>query len=136
MHRRQNQSGMGLIPLVLIILVVIFFGVLLFQIGPVYMEYFSVASSMKSLQDDKTATGTIAEPIQISRSLRDRLMSRLHVNSVERVSYKDIVVKYEPDGYHVQVAYEVKVKIMYNIYALIKFDKEVLVKPDVQSQGF
>ena len=136
MTRRQNQLGMGMLPLVIIMLVILFFGVLLFRIGPIYIEYFNLVSSMKSLQEDKTATGSVDEPVQISRSLRDRLMNRLQVNDVDRVSYKDIVVKYDPEGYHVQVAYEAKVRIMYNIYAMIKFDREVLVKPHAESQGF
>ena len=134
MIRRRQQLGMGFLPLVIVMLVILFFGILLFRIGPVYIEYFNVVSSMKSLQNDSSASDSSLEPVQISRLLRERLLSRLQINDVKRLRYEDIKVKYDSEGYNVQVEYDAKVKVMYNIFALIEFNKQVLVK--VNAAGF
>lgn len=129
---RKSQLGMGFISLLFMLLIGLFFAVLIFRIGPVYLEYFNVVSSMTSLQEDKILVNSNDEPVQISRVLKDRLVQRLQVNDVRSVEYKNINIKYDHEGYKVQVIYDRQVNVMYNIFALIKFDKQILVTADAQ----
>jgi hypothetical protein len=119
--RRHNQQGMTLISWLLVLGVggVLLLGAL--RLAPVYMENFSVKSSLKSLQNDPDFRGnTVGE-------LRASLKKRLDINDVTRVHSEDIAIERKGSVYHITVAYEAVVPFLYNIRFLVEFEEVVEV---------
>jgi hypothetical protein len=126
MKTRHQQRGFGLLAFTSVTLLVIFFGILAFRLGPVYLEYFSVSSSLKAVQSDTASLGS-EEPSQVAMELRQRLYKHMQINGVERANNDNIHITQTDKGYELSVAYEVKVPLLYNISALMTFDKKVLI---------
>ncbi|GBE09564.1 hypothetical protein BMS3Bbin12_00715 [bacterium BMS3Bbin12] len=119
MNRMQGQRGMTLIGWMLVLAIGGFFLVLAVRLVPVYLEYFSVASSVDSLKD---------EPAIVKKSpdkLRDLLGRRFDVNDVEHVTPKDVRIERQGEQTTVDVKYQVQVPVMGNVDALVRFDKQV-----------
>ncbi len=119
MNRMQGQRGMTLIGWMLVLAIGGFFLVLAVRLVPVYLEYFSVASSVNSLKDEP---GIIKKSPQ---KLRDLLGRRFDVNDVENVTPKDVRIKRQGGQTTVDVKYQVQVPMMGNVDALVRFDKQV-----------
>jgi len=119
MNRMQDQRGMTLIGWLLVLAIGGFFLTLAVRLVPVYLEYFSVASSVDSLKD---------EPAIVKKSpdkLRDLLGRRFDVNDVEHVTPKDVRIERQSGQTTVDVKYQVQVPVMGNVDALVRFDKQV-----------
>lgn len=122
MNRMQGQRGMTLIGWMLVLAIGGFFLVLAVRLVPVYLEYFSVASSVDSLKD---------EPGIVKKSpdkLRDLLGRRFDVNDVEHVTSKDVRIERQGEQTTVDVKYQVQVPVMGNVDALVRFDKQVTLR--------
>lgn len=122
MSSAQRQSGVTLIGWIIIIALVVFVATIVIRLFPLYLEHFSVTSSLNSLATDAELKG--ASPGEI----RSSLMRRLGINSVDRVGSEDIeIVRATSGGYEVRVSYQVQVPFVHNIEFLVSFDDTVEV---------
>lgn len=119
MKRISTQSGLTLMSFLIVLCVVGFFIFVGMKLFPVYSEYFSVVTDMK---------GLAAEPGvgQLSpQQIRDRLDRRFNISYVDSVQPKNIKITKVNDGYDLQIAYEVRRNLMYNLDFVAVFDKTV-----------
>jgi hypothetical protein len=118
----KQQAGLSLLPVFFGILITGLVVLLIFKIGPLYLEHYGVISSLKSLEKE----------IGISQKSNTELMTllkkRLDINDVRRVTYKDITIKKQSQQTTVRVAYEVQVPLVSNVDLLITFDDTALLR--------
>ncbi len=119
MYRRQR--GLTMISWMVILLVGAIFAMMAIRLIPVYIEHFSVSSSLTSLMGDMDARG------KSPTELQDRLFRRLDVNEVTSVNRDDVTITRDGPVTRVNVAYDVKVPFFYNIDFLVTFDDTVEV---------
>jgi Tfp pilus assembly protein PilE len=118
MAGRTKQQGLTLMGFVMVLAIVgvfVFVGIKLF---PVYSEYYSVVSDMKGVQ---------AEPgvAQMSPAeVRDKLFRRFYISYVESVKAENVKIT-RNNGYNLNVNYEVRRPLIYNLDFVAKFDKTV-----------
>ncbi len=126
MKRVSTQSGLTLMSFLIVLCVVGFFIFIAMKLFPAYNEYFSVVTDMK---------GLAAEPgvKQLSpEQIRDRLFRRFDISYVESVQPKNVKVTKVGNGYNLQVAYEVRGNLLYNLDFVTVFDKTVVLGgPDI-----
>ena len=115
MINRRNQRGMTAIGWMIIIALVAFVAMLVLKLFPLYIEHFSVSSSLNGLASDTDLVG--APPSR----LRSSLMKRFDINNVENVHKEDISIERGASGYRVNVDYEVRVPFIYNIDLVVSF---------------
>ena len=117
MRSIRQQTGMTAIATLIVLVLVAFAVYLALKLVPVYLEYFSVVSSVNSLNDDpdlgQKSTATV----------RDLLKRRFDINDVKRVQAKDVKIKRSGSQTMVEVDYEARVPIVGNIDLLISFKK-------------
>jgi hypothetical protein len=118
MKRFGKQQGMTFIGLLVVLALVAFFAYIGIRLTPVYLEYFSVDSSLKSLAKEESQGLSANE-------LKSRLMKRLEINNVARVNENDISVKSEARSKTVSVQYEVREPFYGNLSLLISFSDSV-----------
>ncbi len=116
--RHRRQSGMTLITLALLLVVIAFLALILIKLLPVYLENFSVSTSLSSLE--KESGGDIS-------SLKEKLFRRFDINDVKRVERKHVKMVNQGAMTSVTVKYEVRVPMLFNVDAVVMFDQSAKV---------
>ncbi|SDD19488.1 DUF4845 domain-containing protein [Aquimonas voraii] len=114
-----RQRGITLLGFIVVLAVVGFFAFLAMRLFPVYSEYYSVVSAMKGLQ---------AEPgiaTQTPEKIRSLLNNRFYISYVESVKPNHVKITRSGNGYNLNIKYEVRRPMAYNIDFVAKFDKTV-----------
>jgi hypothetical protein len=121
MHRlRHAQRGMTLVGVLIGAVLVVFFVYSGAKLTPIYLEYYSVKSSLNSLTaEEMKGAGT--------RELRDQLLRRLQINNVQNVKPDNINIRAEGSGRVVTVDYEVRTQYFGNLWLLASFSDQVEV---------
>ncbi len=118
MKRISTQSGLTLTSFLIVLAVVGFFIYIGMKLFPVYTEYYSVVTDMK---------GLAAEPGVKQKSpeeVRNLLFRRFQISYVDSVQPHNVKITRQ-NGYQMQVAYEVRRNLMYNLDFVAVFDKTV-----------
>ncbi len=118
---RKNQ-GMTLVGMLLTMAVVVIAGILVMRIVPVYLQHYSVTSSINALKK-VPATEFSADPAANARMLKDRLMKQLYINSVELPPEQIRIVPNGRGNFLVSVKYQVTKPLVYNMSLLFDFDE-------------
>lgn len=117
---REKQKGLTFLSTLLLVMVVVFFAYLAIKLVPVYLEYFNVTSSLKSLASEESQGLGVGE-------LRERFMKRLQINDVKHVDRRDVKITRDGGERIVSVRYEVREKFYGNVHLLIVFDESVSI---------
>ena len=118
-NRLNSQRGLGLIGW-LVALALVGFAVLVgFRLGPVYLEYYAVRSSVRSL--DKDVDLVSKSPGEIW-ALLDK---RFYLNDVKAVRKEDVKILKRPELTIISLDYEVKRHLLGNVDVLVSFSDKV-----------
>ncbi len=115
MKTGKFQQGMTIYGVAFILLLIGFLVFTILKLFPVYMENFTIRSSVESLQNDS------AKEYMGAMDIRNALMKRFSMNNVSQVSHEDISVIREGQNYYVNVDYEVRVPFIKNISLVVSF---------------
>ncbi len=119
----KQQEGMTFLSLLIVLAVVGFFAYIGIKLTPIYLQHFSVTSSLQSLAEEESQGLAVGE-------LRSRLLKRLEINSVTHVTEDDIKVRSEANSKTVTVQYEVQEPFYGNVSLLISFEDSVTLSDD------
>jgi len=121
MNTLQQQRGMTLWSFIFMIGLLAFVVFTALKVVPVYMEDFSVESSVKGMEEVSGADyrGAI--------NVRGGLLKRLDINNVTQVKPDDISVIRDGAHYQMDVDYVVTIPYLGNISLVIKFHHSALV---------
>ena len=122
MHNMKQQSGLSVLSISFGILITGLVVLLIFKIGPPYLEHYGVVSSLKSLEKEAGISH------KSNTELMTLLQKRLEINDVKRVNHKDVIIKKQARQTTVRVAYEVQVPLVSNVDLLITFDNTALLR--------
>ena len=113
----RQQAGMTPVATFGVVVLVAFIAFLALKLVPVYLEYFSVVSSVNSLEEDP-------ELGQKSRAtIQDLLKRRFEINDVKRVKPENVTITRVDNKTVVDVKYEARVTILGNIDLIASFAK-------------
>ena len=116
MSQIKQQQGMSPVSILFIICLVVGMAFVSLKLIPVYLEHFSVVSSLNSMKEEVGMRG------QSSNELMKLLMRRLEINDVKRVTPDNITIKRQPKETTIRVFYEVQIPIVANLDFLLTFD--------------
>lgn len=117
------QRGIGFWGFMVAIALAVFFGTLLFKMGPAYFKYWQVRKAMESLINREE----IRE--QGPRGAVRAVMRQLDIDGISSVTEKDFVAQKTADGKNIElsVSYQEQTPIIFNIDALMHFEHRVLL---------
>ena len=123
-HPTKYQQGMTMIGFLVMFLLIGFFVLLAIKLVPLYLEHFTIVSSLQSIKQDANWPDKSKEDIQ------KMLQRRWDINSVETVAAnKDVQITKSNGRVQVRVAYEAVTHIMGNVDALVTFDDIIESEP-------
>lgn len=115
----KRQRGITLIGFLIVLSVAGFFIYIGMKLLPVYSEYYSVVSAMK---------GVAEEPGIANRdpgAIRELFRRRFEIGYVESVRPENIRILRDGTGPRLEVTYEVRRPLMFNLDFVAKFEKTV-----------
>lgn len=116
MKSLKKAKGITLIGFIFVLAVLGIFLYAGMQIGPIYMDHFSVVKAMKA----EAAESAGKTPSQIKAGM----MKRLGISYVEHVKPQDFKVV-RGNGRELRVEYQVKKSFVYNLSFLMEFSEQV-----------
>ncbi|WP_312710321.1 DUF4845 domain-containing protein [Stenotrophomonas sp.] len=116
MKKMNTQRGMTLTSFLVVLAVVGFFLYITMKLFPMYQEYYSVRSAMKSLAAEP-GVGTMA-PAQI----QELFFKRLYINYSENVKPSNVKFARRDGGWTLTVNYEVRRPLVGNLDVVGKFE--------------
>ena len=120
MNRRlSRQGGMTAISLMLMIVGAGFVIMIGLKLLPIYMEHFTVQTTLNNLKTEPELTDKT--PSQILTLLQ----KRWDVNGVNRAAKDIVTFEKHPGSVKIQVSYEVEQPLVGNLSALVKFDNSI-----------
>jgi len=112
---RTPQRGMTYIGMLMLMVTIAVAAIVVIKVMPLYMENLKVQSSLKSLAEDHEERG--APPAE----LESALLKRLSINDVEHVGKDDIEITKQNGHTEVNVSYEARVPLFYNLDLVARF---------------
>ncbi len=112
---RHAQQGMTLIGFLIVLAVAGFFAFIGMKLFPMYQEFYSVKSSLKGLSNEPGIAGETPEKIQ------SLFFRRLYINYSEHVKPEHIKLTRSDKGWKMDVNYEVRKPMVYNLDVVGKF---------------
>ena len=113
---QKGVTGLGWLTILMIAGFFVFLGL---QIGPIYLEHYSIKAVLHSLEAD-TSLDT-ASP----RQLRKIIQRRLKINSVYDFDQSNIKIKKHNHQFDIDMSYEVRKPMIYNIDILVTFNDKL-----------
>jgi hypothetical protein len=124
MHKSsKKQAGLGFLSIILLILVVSFFGTLFFKMAPCYFKYWQVRSAMEAVQGKPDVIE------QGMRKITQSVLDQLYIDEVRSVTAENFTIKKSAtsDGFDLTVDYKEQVPIVFNVEALMTFTYTVVL---------
>lgn len=123
MKIKATQTGMGMLPTLVVVGVVIVFATIAVKLMPIYVDYWTLTRVLSDVveeerSDDPTPAG-----------IRNALSNRFITNRIEAISLRDIKISSDKKGVVIDARYEKRTPIMFNIDAVVRFEEAVFVVP-------
>lgn len=120
MSSPSRQQGLTFMGFVILMTVIGFFFLLLFKIGPIYLDHYKVVSALQSLKSDPDLASRTPQEIITT------LNKRFDIDMIKSVSTKENVYITKDIGQiTVQIAYDVTEHILGNIDVIVHFDNSI-----------
>jgi hypothetical protein len=111
----RGQRGVTLSGFLLWSVVLVFAALLLFKIGPPYVEFLTIQSNLKAVANDPEGRSGVRRVVE---DLFDR---RSAIENISSVKARDIIITKEGDGVVLSFEYTVCVPIVFNIRACMDY---------------
>ncbi len=113
----KGQRGITLIGFIMLLAVVGIFLFVGFKLFPVYAEYYSAITDLKAACQESDA------PNATLQDMRNKLDRRFNISYVESIdTKKDVKLIKEGDQKLINIKYEVRKPLIYNLDFVAKFD--------------
>ncbi|KGP63040.1 membrane protein [Legionella norrlandica] len=118
----RKQKGMTLIGMLLTAAVVIMAGIFVMRVVPVYIQYYSIVHSIKSL-NSVPASSLSGDPMADVMVLRSSVSKRLEINGIDDLKQEQLMISPSgPNQFKVKLKYQVIRPLIYNMSILFNFE--------------
>jgi len=116
--KHRHQSGLSSLGLLITLFVAAFFLLVVFRVGPLYLDNYFVAAAVKNLGN---------EPLQSlsNDEIRRKLQSYFTVNNISSVSTRAVGIERGREGVVIKVDYERRVHFLGNTDVVVTFSNHL-----------
>ncbi len=118
---RRGQQGLTLIGFVMVLILLGCVAYLAMRLIPAYTEYYSVVNNLKGIAQEPGISTMDAGAIH------NLIGRRFNISYVESIESKDVKIIRDTNGMRLNVNYEVRKPVVYNIDLVVHFEKTVPV---------
>lgn len=119
MRSLKRQRGLSPLGWIALLLVVAFAAIVAIRIVPVYLDYYAVVNSAKSVHTEAALKGRSVE------EMRSSLEKTLRINDVDDLGDDIVTIKRTRGGIEMTVDYEVREHLIGNIDVVMTFHRRI-----------
>ncbi|KTD45347.1 transmembrane protein [Legionella quinlivanii] len=123
----HNQKGMTLIGLLLTVVIIVFLGILVMRVVPVYIQNYEIKRSLASLNNLDPSQFS-SDPMANVSVLKSRLINQLDLESIGFIKPEQINITPSDGNYLVRLKYTVIKPLIANVSLMFDFEESEEVK--------
>lgn len=118
----NKQKGMTLVGMLMTMVVVVLSAIVVIRVVPVYLQYYAVIQSIKSL-NTTSVSSLSGDPVGDISVLRNSLSKRLDINGVSDLKENQLeIIPVADNRFKVKLKYQVIRPLVFNISLMFDFD--------------
>jgi cell division protein FtsL len=123
--RNNQQSGMTVIGMLLLLIVIAFVALIAMKVVPMYIELYTVKSTIESIRNEPQLAQMSVQDIHNS------IQKRFDIGYVERVKARDLKIKNDPSGRGrvLELTYDDERELFYGLSVLLKVNETIPLTP-------
>ena len=115
----KQQCGLNVIGMLLLIVVLGFMALIAIKVIPMYVQYFTIKSSIESIRKEPPLAQMGLTEIQIA------IQKRFDVGYVDKITAKDLKLRNERSGRVLDLVYEDDQPLFYGLHVVLKVNEAV-----------
>ena len=121
--KRQNdqQRGMTVIGMLLLLIVIGFVALIAMKVIPMYIELYTIKSTIESIRKEPQLAQMSMQDIQ------NAIQRRFDIGYVERITARDLKIKDDPSGRGrvLELVYDDERELFYGLFVLLKVNETI-----------
>ncbi|HRX69906.1 MAG: DUF4845 domain-containing protein [Candidatus Competibacteraceae bacterium] len=126
--KRQNdqQRGMTVIGMLLLLIVIGFVALIAMKVIPMYIELYTIKSTIESIRKEPQLAQMSMQDIQ------NAIQRRFDIGYVERITARDLKIKNDPSGRGrvLELVYDDERELFYGLFVLLKVNETIPLTPN------
>jgi hypothetical protein len=123
-QRRGRQRGMTVIGMLLVMIVVAFVALIGMKVVPMYVQYFSIKSTIESIRKEPQVAQMTPMDIQ------NAIQKRFDIGYVDNISARDLKIRNERSGRVLDLIYQDERSLFYGLYVVLKVNESIPLNPN------
>ena len=122
--RNGRQRGMTVIGMLLLIVVIAFVALIGMKVVPMYIQYFSIKSTIENVRKEPLLAQMTTSDIQ------NAIQKRFDIGYVDNISARDLKIRNERSGRVLDLIYQDERSLFYGLYVLLKVNESIPLTPN------
>ena len=125
MKRQANgrQHGMTVIGMLLLLIVIAFVALIAMKVVPMYIQYFSIKSTIESVRKEPQLAQMTPQDIQ------NAIQKRFDIGYVENITARDLKIRNDRNGRVLDLVYQDERTLFYGLSIVLKVNEAVPLNP-------
>lgn len=119
----DQQRGMSLIGMLLLMIVIAFAALIAMKVVPMYIQYYSIKSTVESIRKEPQLAQMSAQDIQ------NAIQKRFDIGYVDNISARDLKIRNERNGRVLDLVYEDERELFYKMFVVLKVNEAIPLNP-------
>jgi hypothetical protein len=124
--RNNQQSGMTVIGMLLLLIVIAFVALIAMKVVPMYIELYTVKSTIESIRNEPQLAQMSTQDIH------NAIQRRFDIGYVDRINARDLKIKNDPSGRGrvLELVYDDERELFYGLFVLLKVNETIPLTPN------
>lgn len=123
-RRWKNQQGITVIGILLVMIVIGFVALIGMKVVPMYIQYFTVRSSIESIRKEPQLAQMSSTDIQAA------IQKRFDIGYVDNITARDLKIRNDRGGRVLDLSYQDERDLFYGLSVVLKKDEVIPLTPN------
>ena len=119
----EPQRGMTVIGMLLLLIVIAFVALIAMKVVPMYIQYFSIKSTIESVRKEPQLAQMTPQDIQ------NAIQKRFDIGYVENITARDLKIRNDRNGRVLDLVYQDERTLFYGLSIVLKVNEAVPLNP-------
>ena len=118
-----RQRGMTVIGMLLVIIVIAFVALIAMKVVPMYVQYYSIKSTIESIRKEPQVAQMTPQDIQ------NAIQKRFDIGYVDNITARDLKIRNDPKGRVLDLVYQDERTLFYGLSVVLKVSEAIPLNP-------
>jgi len=119
----ETQRGMTVIGMLLLLIVIAFMALIAMKVVPMYIQYFSIKSTIESIRKEPQLAQMSTQDIQ------NAIQKRFDIGYVDNITARDLKIRNENRGRVLDLEYQDERELFYGLSIVLKVSESIPLNP-------